>query len=319
MINVEKNEVIFDEEKMMDGDAEREKNPEENTEQVKVTDPKENETIEKYSELQETLRDAKTDEEGLFIIEEMKNLERKVEEINEKEKVIEMVKNSGFKELIEKTSKLSDSSFEESIPIPIEKMSESNFVISKISPNVKEVIDIYSEVINEKETAKEYPFLLSGKTSIDERGNKLISIEEIDMLYDSGLKLENDVVFINEEILGKSVLESTNNGSDVLILCHTHPVVSEKSVDSSLHKKIDDETKKEMWIRDVGLNLSLQDMYQLYKFKKNLEDQREAFNLPENCVIALGVLMFNGEMNIINIEESTFRKRKIRSEDNLYK
>ncbi len=243
-------------------------------------------------------------------------VDKRKEDFNDSEKeVFEMIKNSGFPELEEISENLDSFNEISSAPVPVEKIFEAHINVS-ISDEVKEIVETFADIINDKEGAKEYPFLLSGKLLFDGNENCL-SIDKFDMLYESGLKLENNVVQPNENLTGKAIIDATKEGKDVFMLCHTHPVVSENNRKESFTEKMDPDRKKELKIRDVGLNLSVQDLYQLYEFERKLREQKETYNLPEKCIIALGVLMFNGEMYMVNIEDGVFQKKKIRTRETI--
>lgn len=106
------------------------------------------------------------------------------------DKTIRIAEASGFEELINEVSQkhnLADFESRFKIPLPIEKVEreEERF---ETSPEISENIEVLLEMINEKETAVEYPFLLTGN---------LKNIDNIDFLYEKFQDLKSTDVEMN--------------------------------------------------------------------------------------------------------------------------
>ena len=80
--------------------------------------------------------------------------------------------------------------------------------------------------------------------------------------------------------------------------------------ENSLTEKIDIESKNKFHIKELGLNISLQDLYQLVYFENATTGV-----VPQNSKIFLSVLMFNGDINFIYIKDGIFKKSKITNKD----
>jgi len=223
-----------------------------------------------------------------------------------KEETLHIAFNSGLGQLIDDLStKYSLIDFEKQsiIPISTDLIAEGEYSIS-ISQDVKEHFDTYQELINEEETAFEFPFLITGKT------NTLGKLETTDImpLNSNADTLNNDIVKMSSysKLLAQGISEAKTKGADIFILGHTHPIPNQTAKQNSLTEKITTEDKNKFHIKELGLNLSLQDLYQLVYFQDAVKGI-----VSSDSKIFLSVLMFNGEMNFISVENGMLKKSKI--------
>ena len=227
-----------------------------------------------------------------------------------KEETLQIAYNSELGQLINDISMkntLIDFESQSIIPIPTDLIKEGDYSIS-LSQEIKEHFDAYNELINSEETAFEYPFLITGK--ISETGEiKATNITQLNSTTDI---LNNEIVKMSSysRLLTQNILEAKEKGEDIYILGHTHPIPNQIAKQSSLTEKLDTDSKNRFHIKELGLNLSLQDLYQLIYFEHAIKGI-----VPPNSKIFLSVLMFNGEVYFINIEDRKFRKSKVTRAD----
>ncbi len=249
----------------------------------------------------------------------------KIEQDSEKENLTGLekqtllyAKNSGLEEYIEKISKNYErDTFEEKSSIPISPNSfENSDVEINIDSNnpeqddsgkkfsIEETLKIYLELINSEleNEAVEYPFLITGKTA----ENNSINLKHIQLLYDNPKNLKQTEVQPDSKILGKSIAEDIKQGNDIFVLSHTHPKIKDEVKKESLTDKISDEIKEKYNIKEVGLNFSLQDLFQLVVFEENLKK-----HFGEKLKAYISILMFNKDMYMVHIEDGTFKVKQI--------
>lgn len=216
---------------------------------------------------------------------------------------IEIAKASGLGEVIDEISKvqnLLDFESQSDIPIPTEKIGVTGETLL-VSDTLSETLGVLVEMINEEETALEYPFLLTGTAT---EGN--MSLADISLLYSSPQGLQGRVVQVDSQLLGNAVNKAKELGRNIYVIGHTHPKVSGTEKSKTLTSKLSEDVKSKYGIKDVGLNLSLQDLYQLVYFQKALKG-----NVPEGSKVYLTVLMYDGTLEAISVEDNRFIRTKI--------
>ncbi len=229
--------------------------------------------------------------------------EQKENLLDPKDETLEVLNNSGFADLIDKVTKdytLLDFESKSNIPIPIEKIEETGDLITT-SDTPKQHLSVYLEIINDPESALEYSYMLTGTST-----NSAINITNIDMLYRKGQVLEPKDVEIDSELLGQSINNGVNDKRNIYILGHTHPKITEKDKSQTLTNRISQEIKSKFGIKEPGLNLSIQDIYQLVSFKRAIEE-----TVPEDSQIYLGVLMYDGRLDAVSIEDGKLQRTKV--------
>lgn len=149
------------------------------------------------------------------------------------------------------------------------------------------------ERIKNPETAQEIPFFLLGNIkNID--GQDYVAIQEIRYSIDGDL---NDLrVSIDEEQFKKLV---SNSSYDVISIGHTHGNISEEKKQNSLTRQLPSNISETYAIRDVGLNISVADIWQHEAFK-------QIASQLGNKKILQSIIMFNGD--IIMIDDNSISK-----------
>lgn len=186
-----------------------------------------------------------------------------------------------------------DSSKEVSdIPLSPSLMNDSgdNIILTR------EVLQEYNKLverIKNPETAQEVPFFLLGNTkNID--GQDYVVIQEIRYSIDGDL---NDLrVSIDEEQFKELV---SNSSYDVISIGHTHGNVSEEKKQNSLTRQLPSNISEKYAIRDVGLNISVADIWQHEAFK-------QIASQLGNKKILQSIIMYNGD--IIMIDDNSISK-----------
>lgn len=217
--------------------------------------------------------------------------EKSIEEIT-----LQLANSTGLKGLIDDVSKdqnLTDFSGLTDIPIPPELLPQEEINIGASSAISKQ-IHILLAAINEEHTALEYPFFLSGKDG---------TVDDLALLFNDNESLQARIVDINAELLGIEVKKATGSNKNIFIVAHTHPKVNKSEAKKVLTSKVSSEVKEKHGIRDIGLNLSFQDLYQLVGVQKALNRRT-----PKNSNIYSGILMYNGEMHLLSIREGKFKR-----------
>lgn len=149
------------------------------------------------------------------------------------------------------------------------------------------------ERIKNPETAQEIPFFLLGNIkNID--GQDYVAIQEIRYSIDGDL---NDLrVSIDEEQFKKLV---SNSSYDVISIGHTHGNISEEKKQNSLTRQLPSNISETYAIRDVGLNISVADIWQHEAFK-------QIASQLGNKKILQSIIMYNGD--IIMIDDNSISK-----------
>lgn len=224
-------------------------------------------------------------------------------DIDLKDYTLQIATDSGLGELIRDISNrynLINFEAQSNIPIPTEKIEETGQTIM-VSEGPSEFLDILTEMINEEETALEFPFLLTGTHDIHG-----ITISEFTQLNLQQQQLQNRVVKINPELLGNTVSKANTLKRNVYIIGHTHPNVPDKEKSETLTNQLPEDIKEKYGIKEVGLNLSIQDLYQLISFKEAIKGR-----ITEDAKIYLSVLMYDGTLEAISVEEGKFKRSGI--------
>ena len=167
----------------------------------------------------------------------------------------------------------------------------------------KEVMDAYKKlvnIINIPETAKEYSFVLLGKSGT--LGDQKCYL--VNQMIDCNSKesnLSNRVTKIDEEKLNQAVQFALKNGYDFISIGHTHPNIPEEERTTTIANYLSNEVRESEYIREAGLNLSLQDFISyesLYKY----------FERNPNIRTAQTVIMYNGEIAMISKSASSLKR-----------
>lgn len=219
-------------------------------------------------------------------------------------KTINDVENSGlfpdnrFNKIIKKTTMILDdhkSDFEfkkRNIDITDTPMSpmclDDNYIPILLSGDVFEVYKKMVQTINNPQTALEYSFLLFGKTA-ELSGEKCYLIDKIVDCTSYDNDLNNRSTSIDNEKLNNSVREALNSGYDFISIGHTHPNIPQEERKISIANYLTESEKNDEYIRDVGLNLSLQDFIQYQSIY-------EVFKNNPNITTCQTIIMYNGEM-----------------------
>lgn len=158
-----------------------------------------------------------------------------------------------------------------------------------LSDNVDEAYNKLVKTINNPETALEYSFVLLGKSA--KLANEKCYI--IDQIIDCSLhdeKLSSRQTRMDNDKLNEIIKNAKKSRYNFISIGHTHPNIPEEERKSTIANFLTLEEKKEEYIRDAGLNLSLQDFVSyesIYKyFKENNPNMR-------TCQT---VIMYNGEI-----------------------
>jgi hypothetical protein len=223
--------------------------------------------------------------------------------IDLKDKTFQIATDSGLGELIEDISNiynLTNFDSQSDIPIPIDKIKETSQTIM-ISGNPSEFLGTLTDMINDEETAFEFPFLLTGV-----HNTQGTTISEFTQLNSQQQKLQNKVVDINPELLGEAVGKANSLKRNVYIIAHTHPNIPDEERNKTLTKQLPQDIKDKYNIKDVGLNLSLQDLYQLISFQEALRGR-----ISEDAKGYLSVLMYDGTFEAISEENGKFKRSAI--------
>jgi hypothetical protein len=211
--------------------------------------------------------------------------------------------NSGFGELIDEVTKDQELlTFKDKveIPIPPELIQEGDLALN-ITPEVQKTIDNYSTAINDPNTAFEYPFLITGKQDSSNELTKFVP------LHTDKTRLRNEELRMQDysQELYNEVKKSKDTNHDLLILGHTHPRPTEQNNRELLTNKINPTLKERFHIKQLGLNLSIKDLYQLAYFEEAVKGTAQ-----EGTKVMSAVTMYNGDTAYVYIEDGKFKKAK---------
>lgn len=161
-----------------------------------------------------------------------------------------------------------------------------------LSENVIETYNKLVQTINVPETALEYSFVLLGKSASLSGENCYMIDQIIDCsIYDKNLS--NRQTRMNNDKLNEIIRNAKNNGYNFISIGHTHPNIPEEERKSTIVNFLTNEQKNNEYIREAGLNLSLQDFV-------SYESLYEFFKENPNIITCQTVIMYNGEMVMLS-------------------
>ena len=105
--------------------------------------------------------------------------------------------------------------------------------------------------------------------------------------------LSSRVAKMDEQKLNQAVQFALQNGYDFISIGHTHPNIPEEERTTTIANYLSDEVRDSEYIREAGLNLSLQDFV-------SYESLYQYFAKNPNIRTAQTVIMFNGEMAMVS-------------------
>lgn len=141
----------------------------------------------------------------------------------------------------------------------------------------------------------EIPFILLGNhREID--GKDTVVFESLRYGYTDESQLKDNSVALDESIFDTSI----TTGCSVVSIGHTHPNVSEERKKTTLASGLSDELKEKLQIRDVGLNLSVADIWQQEYWKQRAKDKGFTGQVLQT------IIMYNGD--VIVIDDQTVSK-----------
>jgi len=214
--------------------------------------------------------------------------------INAQNKYLDNISNSNIGSLIKYFSKEYNlTNFEDICGIPIAPELIPDKFDSEIMLS-SEVTDKYNrlvEAINHSESAKEYPFLLLGEI-IPGTTDSVVFYDLIPCCRDD-YKPESTSVNYDSAIL----LDSANL-YNVIAIGHTHPLLDESETCDVFTSKIKESDKEKFNIKQAGLNVSTQDIYQSFFVQEQLKN-----NKILECVI-----MYNGDLILIDMDGDELSK-----------
>lgn len=185
---------------------------------------------------------------------------------------------------------LEDFDAQSEIPIPLEMIPYREVEVN-LNDSVKETLGLLVESANDSEQPLEIPFALIGNSN---------ELDRVHMLFNNFESLDSKTVSVNPDKLGSLYQQVlTNEELDTLVVSHTHPKVSDSVQESVLTYKISEDLKNKYGIKEVGLNLSLQDLYQL----EALHEQ-----IGSKVNVLLGVLMYDGNLVLVQRTEEGYRR-----------
>lgn len=209
--------------------------------------------------------------------------------------VINKLFDQGYEEQILDTVMAFETDFNKEvsdIPLSPSLMNDSGENIILTNKVLREYNKLVERIKN-PETAQEVPFFLLGDNK-NINGQNYIVIQEI--LYSIDNNLDDLRVSINEEKFRELV---SNSGYDVISIGHTHGNVSKEKKQNSLTRQLPNYISEKYEIRDVGLNISVADIWQHEAFK-------QIASQLGNKKILQSIIMYNGD--IIMIDDNSISK-----------
>ncbi len=156
------------------------------------------------------------------------------------------------------------------------------------------------DIINKPETAKEYSFVLLGKLgTLGDQKCYLVS-----QMVDCNSKnsnLSSRVTKMDGQKLNQIVQFALRNGYNFISIGHTHPNIPEEERTTTIANYLSEEIRYSEYIREVGLNLSLQDFI-------SYESLYQYFSQNPNIKTAQTVIMFNGEIAMVSKTGSSLNR-----------
>ena len=215
-------------------------------------------------------------------------------------KKIGLFGNSNFDNIINNSMKVLQNNFElvskrnmDICDTPISPMALDDdytpvLFTSKVMLYYKKLV----ELINFPETAKEYSFVILGKSGTI-GGEKCYLIDKIIDCNTHDENLSNRETKIDQEKLNQIVQYGLRNGYDFISIGHTHPNIPMDERKTTIANYLSNEIKENEFIRDAGLNLSLQDFI-------SYDDLYQYFKNNPNIKTAQTIIMYNGEIAMIS-------------------
>lgn len=149
------------------------------------------------------------------------------------------------------------------------------------------------ERINNPKTAGEIPFYLLGNSRIV-NGQNVILIEKIIYLIDDNL--DDLRVSIDEQKFKELLMDSNYS---IISIGHTHGNISEEKKKNTITELLPSDIREKYSIRDVGLNLSIADIWQHEAFK-SIASQ------ISNKKVLQTIIMYNGDF--VTIDDGSISK-----------
>lgn len=206
---------------------------------------------------------------------------------------LKVLSSSGFGTIIEYLSSQYDLvGFDRisDIPIATESIPEKFDHIVVLKPKVLEKYYELLEKINNHESAKEYPFLLVGESFPDDP--TVMSFYDLVPCCQNNSELTSNQVHHDVDILTAAV--KTNS---IVAIGHTHPLLEEDQIKDCLASRMTESERKRFGVKRVGLNLSLQDIYQA------MVVQKQTSTKILECVI-----MYNGDFVLVDNDGEAISK-----------
>ena len=218
------------------------------------------------------------------------------------EKTLSVARASGLGDIIDEISEeqgLMDFSAMSDIPIPPDLLTTDDLAV-QIGPVLSDNRQTLLDAMSDEQTAFEVPYCLYG-TTFEVNGKSTTDLSYMEyLLSDSD---QTTVVAFDADKLGRVVEKITsNNRLNTLVIGHTHPPVAEATAKNMLTAKLSKEILTRFNIKEIGLNLSLQDLYQLVYLHEQLGDRIN---------IMSAVLMFDGDWVFVNYDGQRFTKTLI--------
>lgn len=158
----------------------------------------------------------------------------------------------------------------------------------EVMASYKRLVDI----INVPKTAKEYSFVLLGKSGTL-GGQKCYLIDQMIDCNSQESDLSSRVTKMDDQKLNQSIQFALQNGYDFISIGHTHPNIPKEERTMTIANYLSDEVRDREYIRETGLNLSLQDFI-------SYESLYQYFAKNPNIRTAQTVIMFNGEIAMVS-------------------
>jgi len=159
------------------------------------------------------------------------------------------------------------------------------------------------ELINNPETAKEYSYVLLGKSALI-GGDPCYFINKIIDCNSDTHDLSNRITHVDVEKLNDAISYAARNNYNFISLGHTHPSISDEEKKNTLAHYLPKEVKDSEYIREAGLNLSLQDFVSYEVLHEHFAD-----NL--NIRTTQTVIMHNGEMVMFGKQNGNLKRFSI--------
>ena len=203
--------------------------------------------------------------------------------------VINKLFDNGYEEqIIDIVQEFESDNSREVIDIPLSptimQASEDEIILlQQVYEEYKKMV----EKIKNPNTSQEIPYILLGNRK-EINGRDIIFIENI--AYCNNSSLDDLHVSIDEQQFRQL---ASNSSYSVISIGHTHGNVSEDKKEKSLVRNISDEVKQKYDLRDIGLNISVSDIWQHEAFRQIAQQygNKEVFQT---------VIMYNGDIIMMN-------------------